>query len=483
MTDNKLLELKNITLSYDQDKVLDNVSLYVKDKEFVTLLGPSGCGKTTTLRIIGGFESPDEGDVCFEGKKINSLPPYKRKVNTVFQRYALFPHLNVFDNVAFGLRVAKTAPKAASDEDAAKPRAAKIPEKEIRARVREMLQIVDLKGFEHRRVTKLSGGQQQRVAIARALVNHPKVLLLDEPLGALDLKLRKEMQVELKKLQQKLGITFIYVTHDQEEALSMSDTIVVMKGGEIQQIGTPEKIYNEPKNAFVADFIGESNIFDGVMLRDFAASFSGLEFECVDQGFAPNKPVDVVIRPEDIDIVPAGQSKLTGVVTSNVFKGVHYEMNVKCNGLDWMIHSTKSKAVGETVGLSFDPDDIHIMNRMFKGDITRVRGRVSSEDTIEFCGISFTRESLGLAIDTEVLLSINPDDIAVISEDNADAKMYLESIIWKGAYNEMILYSYEGDTEFLLHTQSDEQVATDIGVKFDFDKIKIEPAAPTEAEA
>lgn len=454
---NKLLELKNITLDYDQDRVLDNVSLYVRDKEFVTLLGPSGCGKTTTLRIIAGFAEPDKGDVYFEGKRINDLPPHKRKVNTVFQRYALFPHLNVFDNVAFGLKVAK------------------VPDKEIKDRVKKMLAMVDLKGFERRRVTKLSGGQQQRVAIARALVNHPKVLLLDEPLGALDLKLRKEMQIELKNIQKKLGITFIYVTHDQEEALSMSDTIVVMKGGEIQQIGTPEDIYNEPKNAFVADFIGESNIFDGVMLRDGLARFSGREFSCVDKGFPPNTPVDVVIRPEDVDVVSPNESDLKGVVSSVVFKGVHYEMNIKANGLDWMIHSTKSRKVNEEVGISFGPDDIHIMNKMFKGEVNRLTGKVTAEDTVEFLGITFTREGLGLPEETEVELVVNPDDITVVSEDLGDGKMYLESIIWKGAYNEMILYSYSGNKEIMLHSQSDEQVATDIGIKFDFDKIEIRP--------
>jgi len=462
-----LLELKNVTLSYGQDRILDSVSLQVRDKEFVTLLGPSGCGKTTTLRIIGGFVEPDEGDVYFEGKKINGVPPYKRKVNTVFQRYALFPHLNVFENVAFGLRAARI-PDASG-------RAAKIPEKEIRERVRRMLALVDLKGFEHRRVTRLSGGQQQRVAIARALVNHPKVLLLDEPLGALDLKLRREMQSELKSIQKQLGITFIYVTHDQEEALSMSDTIVVMKGGVIQQTGTPEDVYNEPKNAFVADFIGESNIFDGVMAADYRAKFSGLEFACVDKGFAPNKPVDVVIRPEDVDVVAPDQSPLRGVVTSVVFKGVHYEMNVKANGLDWMIHSTKCRAVGEEVGVSFDPDDIHIMHRMFDGALNRLPGSVVGEDTIEFIGIRFTREGLGLPEGTGVTLEISPEDISLVSEDLADDRMYLESLIWKGAYNEMIVYSYKGDAMLMLHTQSDEQVATDVGIKFDFDKIRVLP--------
>lgn len=472
MSNDILLDLKNITLSYGEDKVLDNVSLYIRDKEFVTLLGPSGCGKTTTLRIIGGFLSPDEGDVYFEGKKINDLPPHKRNINTVFQRYALFPHLNVFENVAFGLRVKKT--KGENGE------LVKMPEDEIKKRVKKMLEIVDLKGFDKRRVTKLSGGQQQRVAIARALVNHPKVLLLDEPLGALDLKLRKEMQVELKQIQQQLNITFVYVTHDQEEALSMSDTIVVMKGGEIQQIGTPEDIYNEPKNAFVADFIGESNIFDGIMIRDFLVNFSGCDFECVDKGFNLNQPIDVVIRPEDINVVAPDKSRLTGVVTSSVFKGVHYEMNVKCNGLDWMIHSTKCKNVDDVVGLDFGPDDIHIMKKLFKGDNNLIEGVVTDEDTVEFLGVSFTRENLGLSVDQKVMLKISPKAISVVSEDQADMTAWLESLIYKGAYNELIVYTQ--DTEIMLHSMNDEQVATDIGIKFDFNSIEIEPIAETSEE-
>ena len=306
----KIIELRNVSKSFDGETVLKNLSLDIHDKEFITLLGPSGCGKTTTLRIIGGFVEPDEGDVCFMGERINDLPPYKRNVNTVFQRYALFPHLNVFENIAFGLRVHRT------------------PEKEIVERVEKMIALVNLKGFEKRSVTTLSGGQQQRVAIARALVNNPKVLLLDEPLAALDLKLRKDMQKELKNIQQQTGITFIYVTHDQEEALSMSDTIVVMADGEIQQIGSSTDIYNEPKNAFVADFIGESNILDGIMLDDLKVKFSGHVFDCVDKGFGKNKPVDVVVRPEDVDIVSTEKGMLRGTVTSVTFKGVHWEIIV-----------------------------------------------------------------------------------------------------------------------------------------------------------
>lgn len=345
MGDNIIISLKNIVAEYDGERVLEGLNLDIHDKEFVTFLGPSGCGKTTTLRIIGGFMEPIGGDIFFEGKRINDLPPYKRPVNTVFQRYALFPHLNVFENVAFGLRLKKT------------------DEKVIKERVQDMLTLVNLTGFEKRGVNQLSGGQQQRVAIARALVNHPKVLLLDEPLGALDLKLRKEMQIELKRIQQSLGITFIYVTHDQEEALTMSDTVIVMENGNIQQIGTPVDIYNEPHNAFVADFIGESNILDGVMYRDYLVEFAGREFECVDAGFTPNERIDVVVRPEDIKLVPPIQGHITGIVESIIFKGVHYEMIVRACGYDWMIHSTMAEAPGDTVGMIINPDDIHIMKK------------------------------------------------------------------------------------------------------------------------
>ena len=343
---NNIVSLKDIVVEFeDGEQILKNISLDIKDKEFVTFLGPSGCGKTTTLRIIAGFLEPTSGDVFFDGERINGLPPHKRNVNTVFQRYALFPHLNVYDNIAFGLRVKK------------------VPEKEIVRRVGEMLELVNLMGYEKRTVNRLSGGQQQRVAIARALVNHPKVLLLDEPLGALDLKLRKEMQVELRKIQQALELTFVYVTHDQEEALTMSDTVVVMNGGVIQQIGSPIDIYNEPVNAFVADFIGESNIVNGCMPRDCVVEFMGRSFECVDKGFSPDETVDVVIRPEDIKIIPADKAKLTGIVESVVFKGVHYEMIVDGVDKKWMIHSTKAEPVGAMIGMTFDPYDIHIMKK------------------------------------------------------------------------------------------------------------------------
>ena len=325
--------------------MLRGISLDIKSREFVTLLGPSGCGKTTTLRIIGGFEQPDSGDVLFEGRRLNDVPPYRREINTVFQRYALFPHLNVAENIAFGLHIKKMNPA------------------EIKLKTREMLSLVGLSGFEARDVTSLSGGQQQRVAIARALVCEPRVLLLDEPLGALDLKLRKDMQIELKRIQQRTGITFIYVTHDQEEALTMSDRIVVMNHGVIQQVGSPTDIYNEPENAFVADFIGESNIIDGVMLEDRKVEFCDREFECVDSGFGHNTPVDVVIRPEDLRLVYAGDGLLQGVVESIVFKGVHYEMMVRTEHFTFTVHSTMAEPVGKTVGLTVIPFDIHIMHR------------------------------------------------------------------------------------------------------------------------
>ena len=351
----ELVRLANCTMAFDGEVVLDNINLYINDQEFLTLLGPSGCGKTTTLRIIGGFQTPTQGDVFFDGVRINDVPPHKRTINTVFQRYALFPHLNVFENIAFGLRIPKTDPESR--------RKVKLPESEIQERVLEMLKVVNLKGFEKRAVSSLSGGQQQRVAIARALVNRPKVLLLDEPLGALDLRLRKDMQIELKRIQQAMGITFIYVTHDQEEALAMSDTVVVMDEGKIQQIGTPEDIYNEPKNAFVADFIGESNIIDGIMRADGVVEIFNRRFQCLDKGFAKDEPVDVVIRPEDVDIVPEGQGQLKGTVTSVTFKGMQYDIIVDFYGFKWLIQTTDLSPVGSRIGIKIDPDGIHVMKK------------------------------------------------------------------------------------------------------------------------
>ncbi|WP_338560084.1 ABC transporter ATP-binding protein [Paraclostridium sordellii] len=341
-----IIELRNLSKRYDDNQVLDNLSLDIKKNEFLTLLGPSGCGKTTTLKIIAGFEYADEGKVLFEEKDITDIPPYERQINTVFQKYALFPHMNIYENIAFGLKIKK------------------MPKDEIDKKVKEMLKLVALEGFENRQVESLSGGQQQRVAIARALVNEPKVLLLDEPLGALDLKLRKEMQMELKKIQKKLGITFIFVTHDQEEALTMSDKIIVMNKGKIQQMGTPQDIYNEPENSFVARFIGESNIFDGVMLEDYLVEFCSTKFKCVDKDFKKNENIEVVIRPEDIKMVEPQKGMLKGKVTSVLFKGVHYEIEVNENGRKWILHNTQSAIVGSELGLDIYPEDIHIMRKV-----------------------------------------------------------------------------------------------------------------------
>ena len=353
----ELIRLQNVTMSFDGETVLGDINLTINDHEFLTLLGPSGCGKTTTLRIIGGFQKPTSGDVFFDGERINDLPPYRRKINTVFQKYALFPHLDVYDNIAFGLRVSK------------------LPEREVDQRVMEMLEIVSLRGFQNRKVTSLSGGQQQRVAIARALVNQPKVLLLDEPLGALDMRLRKDMQNELKRIQQTLGITFIYVTHDQEEALAMSDTVVVMDKGCIQQIGAPVSIYNEPENAFVADFIGESNILDGIMRQDFEVEFFGHRYASLDKVFSRNEPVDVIIRPEDIDIVAPGGGYLSATVTNVIFKGTFYDTFVDVEGFKWLIQTTDFHSIGDRIGISLDPDAIHVMK---KSDYSEQFGDYSS---------------------------------------------------------------------------------------------------------
>ncbi len=349
----KIIRTENITKSYDGELVVAGIDMWVKKKEFLTLLGPSGCGKTTTLRMIAGFEKPTSGDIFFNGERINDVPANERKINTVFQKYALFPHLNVYENIAFGLRIKN------------------MPEDEISKKVEKMLRLVNLENFAKRKIDSLSGGQQQRIAIARALVNEPEVLLLDEPLGALDLKLRKEMQFELKEMQQELGITFIYVTHDQEEALTMSDKIIVLNEGKIQQIGSPTDIYNEPENAFVADFIGESNIFRGIMHEDFLVSYEGIKLKCLDKGFAKDEEIDMVIRPEDVKLVAAEESELKAEITDVVFKGVHYEMVLERNGVEWLCHSTKEHKIGEKVGIDLTPDDIHIMKKSRYSDELR----------------------------------------------------------------------------------------------------------------
>lgn len=450
-----IIRLEDISFGYGDEKILDNISLNIRDKEFLTLLGPSGCGKTTTLRIIGGFIFPSDGKLFFNNENITSVPPYKRMVNTVFQKYALFSHLSVFDNVAFGLKIKK------------------LDKAEIKRRVKKMLSITNLDGFENRKINQLSGGQQQRVAIARALVNHPNVLLLDEPLGALDLKLRKEMQLELKNIQKKMGITFIYVTHDQEEALTMSDRIVVMNDGEIQQIGTPQDIYNEPTNAFVADFIGESNIIDGVMVRDRLIKIADIEFKCVDTGFNPDQLVDVVIRPEDIKIVDPADAVLNGQVESSIFKGVHYEITVDCCNLKWLIHTTKTANIGSTVGILFEPQDIHVMEKLFRFDKNYIKGKVVGSNRLELLNTELELEDIDYPIDTEVQAVIHPKFIEIVSTDKADVTGYLESLIYKGAYNELIVYV--NNQSIMVYSQIDEQVGTDVGLKFNLDKIKLNP--------
>lgn len=463
MDENTVVSLQNIEVSFDGEIILDKINLDIKDREFITLLGPSGCGKTTTLRIIGGFLEPDGGDVYFEGKRINDLPPNKRNVNTVFQKYALFPHLNVYENIAFGLKLKKKS------------------KEEIDKAVKKMLSVVDLKGYEKRPISKLSGGQQQRVAIARALVCDPKVLLLDEPLGALDLKLRKDMQIELKQLQNQLKTTFVFVTHDQEEALTMSDRVVVMNNGKIEQIGSPTDIYNEPANAFVADFIGEANILNGIMKEDYSIILQGKEIQCSDKGFKPYQPVDVVIRPEDIEVVAPEQGLLVGTVTDVVFKGVHYEMEVDCEGCLWLIHSTRCEPVGKKIGMSFIPDNIHIMNKLFPTENNIFTARVVSSNPdensmeIEIEGENIEVQGHCYAEGTTLEITLPPSDIYIAGDGNGQLEAYIESVIYKGVYNEIIM---ETDShKWLMTSMQDEQVATTAPICF-----KFENAHFTEAE-
>ena len=429
MTDRHLIELIDVSKEYAGDVALEHVNLYIKDGEFLTLLGPSGCGKTTMLRLIAGFIQPTSGRIEMDGVDIANVPPYKRKINTVFQKYALFPHLNVFDNIAFGLKI-KKMDKAL-----------------IKEKVEAMLELVNLRGYGERWIDQLSGGQQQRVAIARALVNEPQVLLLDEPLGALDLKLRQEMQVELKRMQQRLGITFIYVTHDQEEALTMSDTIVVLKDGEIQQIGTPTDIYNEPKNPFVADFIGESNIIPGIMLQDYRVRINNLTYDCVDAGFKKNVEVDVVIRPEDIDIIPPEKARIQGVVQSVVFMGVHYEVDVDCGGYEWIVHTTDYFAVGETVGIDIPPDAIHVMKKtrsmnIFDG-IAYPDDRLVTIDETDFPAeipASFNEKD-------ELLVEIAPKDVQLLAPQDEGTQVtgFVKACMFLGTHYEVTVDCGEND--------------------------------------
>ena len=454
-----LIELVNISKDYDGDTALKNVDLYIRDGEFLTLLGPSGCGKTTLLRIIAGFVTPSSGVVMMDGQDIASVPPYKRRVNTVFQKYALFPHLNVFDNIAFGLKIKK------------------MPKDVIEEKVNAMLSLVNLEGYGKRMVDQLSGGQQQRVAIARALVNEPEVLLLDEPLGALDLQLRKEMQIELKRMQQKLKITFIYVTHDQEEALTMSDTIVVMKAGVIQQIGTPEDIYNEPKNAFVADFIGESNIVPGIMLQDYKVRIRDLTYECVDAGFGKNVEVDVVIRPEDIDIVSPETARTKGVVQSVVFMGVHYEVLVDCGGYEWTVHTTDYVGVGETVGIDIPADAIHIMKKTRSMNI--------------FDAVAYASDGL-VTIDekdipanvpeeipekSEVLVTIKPEDVELLAPQDERTMItgFVKASIFMATHYEVTIRCEEN--EWIAFSDSLLEDGEEVGIRVEKEAIRISQGA------
>ena len=463
-----LVSLKDIFVRFDGEVILNHINLDIHEKEFVTILGPSGCGKTTTLRIIGGFVEPENGDVIYDGERINSLPPHKRNVNTVFQKYSLFPHLNVFDNVAFGLKLKK------------------LPKAEIKQKVTKMLAIVDLKGYEKRSVQKLSGGQQQRVAIARALVCDPDIILLDEPLGALDLKLRKSMQLELKEIQQNTQKTFIYVTHDQEEALTMSDRVVVMNNGVIEQIGTPEDIYNEPVNAFVADFIGEANILNGTMIDDCRIKILDRELECVDKGFGKNTPVDVVIRPEDIIITPPENGQLVGVVEKLTFKGVHYEMSIRCGKCEILVHSTRSAEIGKTVGMRVTPFNIQIMNKLlpFYDNIIETEVSYANEDENYF---EFPLEDETVTVKehfypegTRLRITLPPNALSLAGDGDGDLQdVYIESVVYKGEHNEIILESDE--RKWLMLSDTDEQVATYVPLSFDFSKAEFEVLDPEPA--
>ena len=467
--ENHIIELIDVCKEFDGVSVVENINFYVRKGEFVTFLGPSGCGKTTTLRMIAGFELPTSGKILLNGEDISALPPNKRPVNTVFQKYALFPHLNVFENVAFGLKLKRIETTYTDRKGNQKVKYAKLPKAVIEEKVRKALEIVDLAGFEKRSISTLSGGQQQRIAIARAIVNEPEILLLDEPLGALDLKMRKEMQLELKAMHKRLGITFIYVTHDQEEALTMSDTIVVMSDGAIQQIGTPEKIYNEPKNTFVADFIGESNIFTGVMPKDGLVRFCGKPFPCFDGGFEKDEPVDVVVRPEDVEIKSVEEGMLKGKVTSVIFKGIHYQILVQCGRYEIEIQSTTTPAVGDTVGLVIKPDGIHVMKKIFR--VNKFSGVITKRNTVEFGDGEFECDVTQLypgshldeegylitakgdkidLTDTEVNVEVGLHDITMSDNlDEGGAQGHIISLIYKSEYYRYIIRT-ENEEDYVL---------------------------------
>ncbi|MGN1097114.1 MAG: ABC transporter ATP-binding protein [Christensenellales bacterium] len=474
MQKENIIELKNVCKIYDGKEAVKNASLVIKKGEFVTLLGPSGCGKTTTLRMIAGFETPTSGQIFFDGEDITNLPPHLRKVNTVFQKYALFPHLNVFNNIAFGLKLQKVPTEPYYDGKGnyiTKYR--KFTKEEIRRKVDAALKMVDLEDYGHRNVSSLSGGQQQRVAIARALVNEPEVLLLDEPLGALDLKMRKDMQLELKNMHKNLGITFIYVTHDQEEALTMSDKVVVMRSGEIQQIASPEKIYDEPANAFVADFIGESNILSGIMLEDYKVEFCDTVFECVDHGFKKKEPIDVIIRPEDFKILAADDKKaiLTATVDSCVFKGDHYQITVIANENELVIHDTLAQEKGAVVGIYVKPFDLHIMHK--SRIINEIDTEIVSKNLVNICGGNFECIS-DLPEGTKVKVKIDFDDVE-ITDDEEDGVISATVVnsIYKGSYYQCIVRT-DDFYDFFVDTEIDWFKGDRVGIKIAPEKIIIE---------
>ncbi len=488
----KIIELIGVEKVFDGQTAVENLNLYVRKGEFITFLGPSGCGKSTTLRMIAGFEMPTKGKILLGGKDITNLPPYERPINTVFQRYALFPHLNVYDNIAFGLKLKRYRNTYVDKNGKQVVKVEKLSKKVIDAKVSRVLKLVDLEEFEKRDVTTLSGGQQQRIAIARAIVNEPEILLLDEPLGALDLKMRKDMQLELKEMHDKLGITFIYVTHDQEEALTMSDTVVVMKDGTVQQIGTPKDIYNEPKNAFVADFIGESNIFSGTMTGDRKVRFINKVFDCVDD-FPKNEKVDVVVRPEDVFLVDEGKGKVDGVVTSSIFKGVHYEMVVTVGKTEIVAQDTIERKVGERCSVIVRPDDIHIMKKEF--DVNRYAGYITKKNTVCFAdgefecdvtqlcegsvldeeGYLVTKEGEKIDLtDVDVNVEVGLKDVEIIDNDvDGEAAGTIVQIVYKGDHYQVIIRTDDEEEDFVVDTEYTWNENDRVSVKIPADKIKL----------
>ena len=488
----KIIELIDIEKTFDGQTAVENLNLYVRKGEFVTLLGPSGCGKSTTLRMIAGFEMPSKGKILLNGKDITSVPPYERPINTVFQRYALFPHLNVYDNIAFGLKLKRYRNTYVDKSGKTIVKEEKLSKSEIDAKVSKVLKLVDLEEFEKRDVTTLSGGQQQRIAIARAIVNEPEILLLDEPLGALDLKMRKDMQLELKAMHDKLGITFIYVTHDQEEALTMSDTIVVMKDGNIQQIGTPTDIYNEPKNAFVADFIGESNIFSGTIVGDRKVRFINHVFDCVDD-FAINDKVDVVVRPEDVFLMDEGKGQVNGKIVSSIFKGIHYEMVMLVGKTEVVIQDTIERKVGESASIFIKPDDIHIMAKEFSSN--KYEGYITRKNTVCFgdgefdCDVTtlypgshideegylITKDGEKLDLtDVDVNVEVGLKDITISDDEDAGGAVgNIISIIYKGDHYQLIVRTDENEEDFVFDTEDTWNVGDRVSVIIPKEKIKL----------